>query len=108
MIPSKTNLDFLLNNYKKIFLKMDIEGGEYPWILNLTEDQLNNISQIVIEFHGITDDEWGTTFSDKIKCFNCLNSTHYIIHAHGNNYGGTYERIPYVIELTYINKKLFS
>jgi hypothetical protein len=103
-----TNLDFLLNNYKNIFIKMDIEGGEYPWILNLTEQQLNNISQITLEFHDITGDEWGANFNDKIKCFNILNSTHYIIHVHGNNYGGLDHKIPKFVELTYINKKLFD
>ena len=105
---SNTNLDFLLNNYKNIFIKMDIEGAEYLWILNLTEDQLNNISQITLEFHGITSDDWGTNFDNKIKCFEKLNLSHYIVHAHGNNYGELDNGIPKVIELTYINKKLFN
>ena len=28
-----TNLSFLTEKYQNIFLKMDIEGGEYPWLL---------------------------------------------------------------------------
>ena len=34
-----TNLDFLIEQYNNIFLKMDIEGGEYPWLLSLDENK---------------------------------------------------------------------
>ena len=37
-----------------------------------------------------------------------LSKTHYIVHAHGNNYGPVSNNIPDVIELTYINKNYFS
>lgn len=43
-----------------------------------------------------------------MKCFEKLLSTHYIIHAHGNNYGYVYNNIPDTIELTYVNKKNFK
>jgi hypothetical protein len=129
---------------------MDIEGGEYPWLSSLCEEQLNKFKQIVIEFHGITlnndvidkfidqniqldlngitlnDEEihkfkkiaferinlnsgWWCNYNDKIKCFEKLSNTHYIIHAHGNNSGcPVVNRIPDVIELTYVNKKYFT
>ena len=32
-------------------MKMDIEGGEIPWINSLNDEQMNNFQQIVIEFH---------------------------------------------------------
>ena len=38
---------------------MDIEGGEYPWLLSIDSNKLNKIKQIVIEFHGITNNSWG-------------------------------------------------
>jgi hypothetical protein len=100
-----TNLDFLTNKYKDIFLKMDIEGGEYPWIK--TAD-LNPFKQIVIEFHGINDDGWGTNLEDKKKCLEKLNETHYIVHAHGNNFGPVNGSMPNVLELTYIRKNYFT
>ena len=53
-----TNLVSLIDKYNNIFLKMDIEGGEIPWILSLNTEQLNKFKQIVIEFHGINDDTW--------------------------------------------------
>ena len=65
---NNTDLNFLITKYDRIFLKMDIEGGEYPWILSMSEELLQNFKQIVIEFHCITDDEWNTSYIDKIKC----------------------------------------
>ena len=103
-----TNLTFLFEKYNNIFLKMDIEGGEYPWLLNINEEHLKKIKQIVIEFHGITNDGWGCSYNDKIKCFEKLSKTHYIVHAHGNNCAPVINGIPYVIELTYINKNYFK
>lgn len=104
-----TDLSFLLNSHDNVFIKMDIEGGEYPWLLNLTEEQLNKIKQIVIELHGVTNDGWGCNLNDKLKCFEKLNNTHYIVHAHGNNYSNVdSNNIPDVIELTYIHKKFFE
>ena len=87
---------------------MDIEGGEYPWLLSLYEDLLHNFKQIVIEFHGITNDGWNAVYYDKVKCLEKLAKTHYIVHAHGNNYGPVVNKFPDVIELTYVNKKYFE
>lgn len=103
-----TDLSFLTTKYNNIFLKIDIEGGEYPWILHLDESQLDKFKQIVIEFHGITNDGWDCNYNDKVKCLEKLSNTHYIIHAHGNNYGSVINNIPDVIELTYVNKKYFN
>jgi len=103
-----TNLSFLTDKYSNIFLKMDVEGGEYPWLLQIDEQQLNKFKQIVIEFHGISDNNWGSSYDEKVKCLEKLSHTHYIIHAHGNNFGSVVNRIPDVIELTYINKNYFA
>ena len=106
---NNSNLSILMNTYKNIFLKMDVEGGEYPWLLSIDDEQLlSNFKQIVIEFHGITNDGWGCCYSDKIKCLEKLSKTHYIVHAHGNNNGPVVKNIPDVIELTYVNKKYFN
>lgn len=103
-----TNLKNLIKRYNNIFLKIDIEGGEYPWINSLTEEELCKFKQIVIEFHGINDDSYGQTFEDKYKIIKKLIKNHYIIHAHGNNYGGYksgyHANIPDVIELTLVRK----
>lgn len=103
-----TNLSFLTEKYNNIFLKIDIEGCEYPWLLEIDETRLDKFKQIVIEFHGITNDGWGCNYSDKIRCLEKLAQTHYIVHAHGNNHGPVVNCIPDVIELTYVNKKYFD
>ena len=105
---NNSDLSILTNTYNSIFLKMDIEGGEYPWLLSMDEYRLKKFKQIVIEFHGITDDNWNCKYTDKIKCLEKLANTHYIVHAHGNNYGKVVNNIPDVIELTYINKNYFN
>jgi hypothetical protein len=106
------NLSKLIDRYNNIFLKMDIEGHEYPWLSSLTNEQLQKFKQITLEFHGINDDSWGTTFNDKVECFKKLSETHYLIHIHANNYDTTTnvggKNIPNVIEVTYINKALVS
>lgn len=99
-----TDLTFLTEKYSSIFLKIDIEGGEYPWLLHLDDSHLHKFKQIVIEFHGIMDDSWNCALNDKIKCFEKLAKTHYIIHAHGNNNSLTVNGIPEVMELTYVRK----
>ena len=105
---NNSNLEFLTDKYNHIFLKMDIEGGEYPWLLQIDETQLNKFKQIVIEFHGINDDSWGCNYNDKVKCLEKLSKTHFIVHAHGNNHGKVVNNIPDVIELTYVNKNYFN
>lgn len=106
---TKANLRKFMEKYKNIFLKMDIEGSEYPWILSLTNEDLNQFKQITIEFHGINDDSWGTPYNQKLECFKKLSNTHYLIHIHGNNFDTVSNvenlKIPNVVELTYINKQ---
>lgn len=100
-----TNLHEYINNNSSIFVKMDIEGGEIPWINSLSEDQVNKFEQIVIEFHfPYTESE--------IEVFKKINKNHVLIHFHGNN--GAELRIhkgvvvPDVFECTYVHKKYFQ
>lgn len=102
------NLFSLINKYRNIFLKMDIEGGEYNWLFNLDEEKLNSFSQIVIEFHGICKDNYSISMEQKFECLRKLSKVFYIIHAHGNNYDSMYYNIPSALELTFINKKYFT
>jgi hypothetical protein len=111
------NLYDVINRYNNVFLKMDIEGSEWEWLCTLDENTLNKISQIAIELHGITNTSYhnnfnfncfNTTIDEKISCIEKLNKTHYIIHAHGNNADKTsYNGIPNVIKITFVNKKHF-
>jgi hypothetical protein len=105
-----TNLKYLIEKHNDIFLKMDIEGGEYPWFLSLTEDDLKHFKQMVFELHCINDDRFDCPYDKKLECLKKLASTHYIVHAHANNNGTGWgvdrevNGIPTIIELTYIRK----
>jgi len=109
---NNTNLDFLFNKYNNIFVKMDIEGGEYPWLLNLTNEQLNKIKQLTIEYHGINDNTWNSQYDIKVKCLEKIANTHYPIHIHGNNNSGitniNNNQVPDVVEVTYIRKDVLQ
>ena len=103
-----SNMSFLTENYNDIFMKMDIEGGEFDWIISANVDTLNKFKQIVIEIHGLHTDSFGANYSKKMECLKKLSETHYIIHAHGNNNGTVQDNIPEVMELTYVRKNYFS
>jgi len=100
-----TNMHDIINANENIFIKMDIEGGEIPWIKSLSNEQMNKFEQIVMEFHF--------PFTDKeIEVFDKINKNHYLIHFHGNNCCGTRNHngviIPNVFECTYLHKKYFT
>ena len=97
-----TNIHDIINVNDSIFVKMDIEGGEIPWIKSLSDEQMNKFEQIVMEFH--------LPFSDnEIEVFDKINKNHYLIHFHGNNCCGIRNHngvfIPNVFECTYLHKK---
>lgn len=109
-----TNLKYLIRNFTNIFLKMDIEGGEYPWLASLSLDDLCHFKQIVMEIHCPADDTFGSTRQIKCDGLRKLAETHYLVHAHANNNGTgwgqnrEHEGIPTILELTYIRKDTVS
>ena len=104
-----TNLQFYMEKYNNIFLKLDIEGSEHKWFDYLNDTQLNNISQMVIEFH------YYPNIKKNFKHFSKINKYFYLVHLHANNcrtknnisglfkYNGN--DIPWVFECTFINKR---
>lgn len=103
--PQFTNLHGLLESQDNIFVKMDIEGGEIPWLLSLDSTHLNNVSQMVIEFHN------PFSMAEAIV-FDKINRTHVLVHFHPNNCCGTRVvegvTVPNTFECTYLHKKYFS
>jgi hypothetical protein len=100
-----TNLHDLIDQNENIFVKMDIEGGEIPWLHSLNNGQLNKFNQIVIEFHD--------PFTDKeVDIFNKINKNHTLVHFHANNCCGVRNHkgvlIPNIFECTYIHNKFFT
>lgn len=95
-----------------VFIKMDIEGAEYVCF----EDILTHAQQVtgfVVEIHYLTTPDY------RIKAESLLSSVEkdfVLIHLHANNHArySNFEsqyvkgQIPFVVELTYINKNLLS
>jgi len=102
---SVTNLHDIIAQNDNIFVKMDIEGGEIPWLHSLTDSQMNKFDQIVMEFHNPFTSKENDVFAK-------INNNHNLIHFHANNCCGTRTHkgivIPNVFECTYIHKKFFK
>ncbi|AVP87425.1 hypothetical protein phytr_4760 [Candidatus Phycorickettsia trachydisci] len=104
-------LDNLQIKDKKIFIKMDIEGGEYEVFDEILEYK-NNITGIALELHL---DLSKTGLLKALKLLRDLRQNFVLLHVHGNNYCPGYlidanslGPIPTVLELTYINKSLVT
>ena len=97
------DLSEYIDRYNSIFLKLDIEGGEYPFIESLSASQIKKIKQITIEFHNPFEKR-------RYECIQKLNQTHYLLHIHANNFSGTVDikdqKVPKVFECTYLLKEL--
>jgi hypothetical protein len=109
MIGEDNNLSNYLKKYKNVLVKMDIEGSEFEWLSSLNHNEIKNISQLVIEWHG-NGVPSGNLTNEQLQIMNRLRNTHLLVHAHANNYGGTSPyyfkdkivNIPQVLECTYI------
>ncbi len=100
-----TTMEDIINKYNNIFMKMDIEAGEYPWFKYISSDKLNKMKQIVLEIHFLDNRKYVEGARILLEK---LNKTHYLIHIHGNNHNSVYNNIPVVLEATYLNKNLFN
>src|SRR5260370_31957187 len=83
----------------KMFIKLDIEGGEYRILRELSEYS-PRIVGMVIEFHDT--DPFRQLFVDAIKL---LQSNYHVVHIHANNYGSVApDEVPEVLEITFARK----
>ena len=102
---NETNLHDVINRNNNIMVKMDIEGGEIPWLYSLTDEHMNKFVQIVMEFHN-------PFSSSELEVFNKINRTHLLVHFHANNCCGVRNingiNVPNIFECTYIHKKYLT
>jgi hypothetical protein len=98
----ETNLHEYIDNHETIFLKMDIEGGEYPFFWTLQHDDMDKFAQIVIEFHK-------PFLPHQAEVLKTISKTHYMVHLQSNNCCGTEiidgRIVPNIFECTYIHKR---
>jgi hypothetical protein len=86
-----------------VFVKMDIEGGEYRVLDDLLRHS-NNIVSMAIEFHDV--DILSDLFNSLVEK---IKRDFYIVHIHGNNMGGIAPfNFPIAPEITFLNKRFFS
>lgn len=96
-----TNLSGILKNYENIFLKLDIESSEYAWLNSISQSEINNIKQLIIEIHN-------PLHLIKLNLIKKISLTHALIHVHPNNSCPTVSvagiSFPKLLECTYIRK----
>ena len=82
-----------------IFIKMDIEGGEYevlPQIMRLERDKPGTFVGLCIEFHDIEDRE-----KDFVRVVTELQDVFAVVHLHANNIVPVVGDFPSVLELSF-------
>lgn len=114
-VPSdniKTIAELIDNNShgsnNDLILKMDIEGGEWFALEEVRSEILVQFSQIVIEFHWLTNLHDVNLLRRFICVLEKLNLTHQVVHVHANNYSSiAYIEgviMPDSLEVTYVRK----
>lgn len=84
---------------------MDIEGGKFTSIINMSDDLIKRFRIMVIEFHGI-DNVWNPEYFNTFKTtLDKILQTHTCVHIHPNNYFGISNQfgieIPRLAEFTF-------
>lgn len=91
----------------RLFLKMDIEYGEFPVLEDLDEAIIGKFDQIVMEIHDMQRNTSRTT-----NLLAKLNRTHVLVHVHGNNCCGGFLLpdakgwVPKFMDLTWFRRDL--
>lgn len=91
-----------------LILQMDIEGAEFPVLLDCPDETLSRFRMIVLEVHDFNH-VFGQFSSGIMKAFvNKLMRSHSVVHIHPNNCCGSERRhgieIPRVLEFTLSRK----
>jgi len=97
-----------LSQTSDLLLQMDIEGGEYNSLINMSDSLMNRFRIVVIEFHNLHN-LWNPDYFNLNKTvFDKILQTHICVHIHPNNCCGIDSRfgvdIPRVCEFTFIRK----
>lgn len=99
------------NPSEDLILQMDIEGAEYPILLETDDSILNRFRIIVLELHGLEAFANESQLKQQIgPALSRLNRTHVCVHAHPNNCSGEFHdnstglNIPHVLEITLIRR----
>jgi hypothetical protein len=108
---NRVSLDFVLSkfdNLERVILKLDVEGAEFESLL--ASKLWKNVGLFIIEFHGVEKFIVGREAKKNQNLLEDLKENFINLHIHGNNCCGFFEapqwRVPKLMELTLINKRL--
>lgn len=103
------NCNDFLKHYKEnntegeVILKIDVEGSEYNYLLNVDLEELEKkVVSLLIEFHELQSEKCQEAFQ---IIMNKLDKYFVLHHVHANNYGIISNNIPSVPELSFINRR---
>jgi FkbM family methyltransferase len=95
-----------------ILLKMDIEGDEWNVIDATSESDLNSCSQIICEFHNLSQLDSTGFYALAHKVIQKLTNKFAVFHIHGNNSAPVYNLanilVPDVIEVSFANRDIYK
>ena len=94
----------VLKSDRSIFVKMDIEGGEYevlPQIMRIERDRPGTFIGLCVEFHDVADRE-----ADFKRVVEEIQSVFAIAHIHVNNCVSVVADFPSVIELSFAAREM--
>jgi hypothetical protein len=101
----------IVRQHAYLILKIDIEGDEWQALREISEEEFLPFSQIVIEFHNLTDFALDQHIA-RLYAFKKLAKTHQVVHLHANNFGECEiiggVAIPDVLEVTYASRNKYS
>lgn len=95
-----------------LILKMDIEGCEWDVFDESDPELISQFSQIVLEFHGLSENVVADEHAKQIEVLEKLNKTHQVVHVHANS-AGYIEfagplTLPNLLEVTYVRRSDFG
>jgi len=94
-----------------LILKMDIEGCEWDVFDESDPELLNQFSQIVLEFHGLSEHVEADDHVKQIGILEKLNKSHQVVHVHANSAGYVEFvgplTLPNLLEVTYVRRSDF-
>ncbi|MCX8496118.1 MAG: FkbM family methyltransferase [Akkermansiaceae bacterium] len=94
-----------------LILKMDIEGCEWDVFDQSEPELLDQFSQIVLEFHGLSEAVETDDHEKQVQILEKLNKTHQVVHIHANS--ASYIEfvgpltLPNLLEVTYVRRSDF-
>lgn len=87
---------------KTLVVKMDVEGAEWDSLLMTSDDVLNSINQLAIEFHRLENRKY-------IEVIKKLKKNFFVAHVHFNNCCCSDSTSPFpslIFEVLFVNKRI--